>query len=292
MRPRSTKCWIIAFLAPSLLIFFGFYAYSFVTVLTSGFTNWRLGESISFAGISNYRKMFEDETFWQAFRNTMVWLLLHWTVLVGTSLLVALTTMKKTLGSRIVRILYLIPKMVPMAVVGFLFYFIFNPSVGLVNDFIHILGFENFNMNWFQDARTAFGTVTVTTIFYGGVFMLMISSEIAASPAEVFDSARVDGASELQIKLKIVLPLIRNIIGTCLILATVDCLKAFEVIYLTTSGGPGDLTMNLPILIFRTAMNNSNYGYANAIATVTIVIGAAAMLLITRIFGSGKEDKG
>lgn len=290
MSRKSDKKWIIIFLLPSLILFTGFYAYSIVTVFVTGFTDWRLGEQMSFAGISNFIKMFQDSTFLVSLKNTLLWLVLHWAVLVGVSLLVSLATIKQTRFNRIVRVIYLIPKMIPLAVIGFLYYFMFNPSIGLVNDFIRKIGFENFNINWFQDERTAFFAVTVTTIFYGGVYMLLLSSEIAAVPAEVYESAKVDGASDIQINVMIVMPLIKNIIGTCLILATVDCLKTFEVIYLTTSGGPGDLTMNLPVLIFRTAMTNSNYGYANAIATVTILIGAAAMLLITRIFRIGKDE--
>lgn len=289
MRSKKTKFWIAAFLLPTMILFLGFYAYSIITVFITGFTDWRLGEPIRFAGTGNYIKMFQDSTFIISLKNTLVWLVLHWAVLVGTSLMVALITIKKTRFSRIVRVIYLIPKMIPLAVIGFLYYFMFNPSIGLVNDFIRKLGFKDFSINWFQDTRTAFAAVTVTTIFYGGVFMLLISSEIAAIPSEVYESAKVDGATEFQINTRIVLPLIKNIIGTCLILATVDCLKTFEVIYLTTNGGPGDLTMNLPVLIFRTAMSNSNYGYANAVATVTILIGAAAMLLITKVFRIGKD---
>lgn len=287
---KSTRKWIVIFLLPSLILFLGFYAYSIITVFVTGFTDWKLGEQINFAGVSNFIKMFEDSTFLISLKNTLIWLVLHWVVLVGVSLLVSLATIKKTRFNRIVRVIYLIPKMIPLAVIGFLYYFMFNPTIGLVNDFIRQIGFEDFNLNWFQDERTAFFAVTVTTIFYGGVYMLLLSSEISAVPAEVYESAKVDGASDFQINVMIVLPLIKNIIGTCLILATVDCLKTFEVIYLTTSGGPGNLTMNLPVLIFRTAMTNSNYGYANAIATVTIFIGAAAMLLITKIFRMGKEQ--
>lgn len=289
MKSKSTKVWIVVFLLPTIVLFLGFYAYSIITVFVTGFTDWKLGEPISFVGISNFTKMFQDITFQVSLKNTLIWLVLHWIILVGISLLVALVTIKKTRFSRITRVIYLIPKMIPLAVIGFLYYFMFNPSIGLVNDFIRKLGFENFNVNWFQDTRTAFAAVTVTTIFYGGVFMLLISSEIAAIPAEVYESAKVDGASEFQINTMIVLPLIKNIVGTCLILATVDCLKTFEVIYLTTSGGPGELTMNLPVLIFRTAMTNSNYGYANAIAIVTILIGALSMLLITKVFRIGKD---
>ena len=289
MKSKKTKIWLAAFLAPTLILFLGFYAYSIITVGITGFTDWKLGEPIRFAGVDNFIKMFQDSTFHISFKNTIIWMALHCVILVGTSLLVALATLKKSRLSKAVRVIYLIPKMMPLAVIGFLFYFMFNPSIGLVNDFIRKIGFEDFNVNWFQDARTAFLAVTVTTIFYGGVFMLLISSEIAAIPTEVYESAKVDGATESQINRLIVMPLIKNIVGTCLILATVDCLKTFEVIYLTTSGGPGNLTMNLPVMIFRTAMNNSNYGYANAIAFVTILIGAAAMLLITKVFRIGKD---
>lgn len=291
MSRKSAKKWIVIFLIPSLILFLGFYAYSIITVFITGFTDWELGEPIRFSGVGNFINMFHDSTFLVSLKNTLVWLVLHWVVLVGVSLLVALATIKKTRFNRAVRVIYLIPKMIPLAVIGFLYYFMFNPSIGLVNDFIRRIGFEDFNLNWFQDERTAFLAVTVTTIFYGGVYMLLLSSEIAAVPAEIYESAKVDGASDFQINILIVMPLIKNIIGTCLILATVDCLKTFEVIYLTTSGGPGDLTMNLPVLIFRTAMTNSNYGYANAIATVTILIGAAAMLLITKIFRMGRSQE-
>lgn len=291
MRKKSVNKWIAVFLLPSLILFFGFYAYSIFTVFITGFTDWKLGEPINFAGLNNYVRMFQDPNFMISLKNTLIWLILHWIVLVGVSLLVSLVTIKKTRFNRVVRVIYLIPKMIPLAVIGFLYYFMFNPSIGIVNDFIRKIGFSDFNLNWFQDERTAFFAVTVTTIFYGGVYMLLLSSEIAAVPSEVYESAKVDGASELQINIMIILPLIKNIIGTCLILATVDCLKTFEVIYLTTSGGPGNLTMNLPVLIFRTAMTNSNYGYANAIATITILIGAASMLLITKIFRIGKNQE-
>lgn len=289
MKTKSTKIWIVLFLLPTLVLVFGFYAYSILSVFITGFTEWRLGESIRFIGLANFQKMFQNPTFHVALKNTLIWLALHWVVLVGISLLVALATIKKTWFSKTVRVIYLIPKMIPLAVIGFLYYFLFNPSIGLVNDFIRKIGVENFYLNWFQDTRTAFFTVTVTTIFYGGVYMLLLSSEISAIPAEVYESAKVDGATETQINMMIVLPLIKNIIGTCLILATVDCLKTFEVIYLTTNGGPGDLTMNLPVMIFRTAMSNSDYGYANAIASVTILIGAVAMIVIKKIF-HGREE--
>lgn len=289
MKLKSTKFWIVIFLLPTIILFLGFYAYSIITVISTGFIKWQLGEPMKFIGVNNFVRMFNDSSFQISLKNTLIWLVLHWGVLVGVSLLVALATIKQSRFSRITRIIYLIPKMMPISVIAFLYYFMLNPSIGLVNDFIRKVGFNNFNINWFIDSRTAFGAVTVTTIFYGGIFMLLISSEIAAIPLEVFEAAKVDGASEYQINIKIVLPLIKNIIGTCLILATVDCLKTFEVIYLTTSGGPGDLTMNLPVLIFRTAMTNSNYGYANAIGTITILIGSLSMLFITKVFRIGKD---
>jgi raffinose/stachyose/melibiose transport system permease protein len=287
---KRNVVWIIVFLFPTILLLVFFYAYSIVTVAGASFFEWRLGSKMTFAGLQHFKTMIQDRVFIASFKNTIIWLVLHWVVLTGTALLMALLTAKKTKFARFSRVCYLIPNMVPLATIGFLFYFIFNPSIGLVNGAVSAIIGKPFVLNWFANGRTAFFSVTITTILYGGVYALLMSSEISAIPEEVYESANIDGANPLQANLYIVLPLLRNILGTCLILSTVQCLKTFEVIYLTTSGGPGIITMNLPVLIFRTALNNNNYGYANAVSLVTIIMGVACIGIITKSLRLGKSD--
>jgi len=231
--------------------------------------------------------MANDAVFLISFTNTFKWLLLYWTILVGCALLTALLISKKSKVSRMVRVIYLLPNILPSAVIGLLFNFMFNPSVGLVNDVIKKLWDPDFALNWFQNVHTAFFTVTATTIFYGGVFTLIFCAEISAISQEVYESAEIDGVNKFQKHFYITLPLLKNIIGTTLILATVQCLRTFDVIYMTTMGGPGSETMNLPLLIYKTAMNNLNFGYANAMSLVTILIGMITIGLISRLMKVG-----
>lgn len=277
------------FLLPCILLFLFFYAYPTITVFVTSITKWKLGEPIEFNGIENFIKLFQDEVVIKALINTIKWMIIAWVLQIGISLLVALLTRKISGFNRFVKVTYLIPNMISLSVIGFISYFIFNPSIGIANEVIRCF-VKDFSLNWYQDISTAFFTVTITTIFYGGISTLMMSSEIAAIPEEILESARIDGASEFQLNIKIILPMIKNIIGTTLILATVNALKSFEVIYMTTNGGPGSETMNFPILIYRTAMLNNNYGYSNALSIITILIGIIAMLFISKIFHVGKSD--
>lgn len=283
------RTWIIVFLAPTLLFFVLFYVYPLATIFVSSFTDWQLATEMRFNGLDNYRKLLTDRDFKVGFSNTIKWLLIHWFVYVGMGLTVALLTAKKKWFSRFVRTVYLIPNMIPIAALTFLFYFIFNPSIGPVNSLLNLIGLGEYALNWYQDTRTAFLTVTLTSVLFGGILSLLISAELSSIPGEIYEAAKIDGANELKTALYVTLPLLRNIIGTAMILATVHVLKSFEIIYLTTLGGPGNETVNLPILIFRMAMNNNNLSYSNTIAVITILIGIVSILVMTRLFRMGRS---
>jgi raffinose/stachyose/melibiose transport system permease protein len=197
--------------------------------------------------------------------------------------------MRRDKFSRFVKVVYLIPNMIAVAALARLFYSFFQPSYGLVNQFIQWIGFSDFEMNWYMDPRTAFLSVTLTSILFAGIITLIVSSEIAAIPASIYEAATIDGATGTQVHRYITLPMLRNIIATSLILASTGALKMFEVIYLTTNGGPGNQTMNLSLLLYKTAMSDNDYGYANAIGTVIFVLGIGIILFITKLSKLGQS---
>ena len=88
----------------------------------------------------------------------------------------------------------------------------------------------------------------------------------------------------------IILPLLRNVIGTCVILAATSMLKEFEMIFLTTKGGPYNLTYNMPLYLYKTAMMSNNYGYANAIGTLLIGVGVVVVIVINTVFKFGQAE--
>jgi len=280
---KNTRKWIIIFIIPAIIIFSLFYAYPFFSVIATSMTEWRLTETPVFNGFTNYINLFKDKVFIKSLGNVAKWLVLSWTIYVGLGVLIALLTRKQNKFNKFVKVTYLIPNMISIAALAMTFYFIFQPSFGVVNSVIRGLGFTDFSQNWYFQYNTAFSTVTLTTILFAGLITILVASEISAVPDSVMESAKVDGAKEWQVNVYIILPMIKNIIGTSLILATVQVLKVFEVIFLTTGGGPGSQTMNLSVYLYNNALKENNFGYANAIGTMIIIIGVVSIIAINKI---------
>ena len=89
---------------------------------------------------------------------------------------------------------------------------------------------------------------------------------------------------------KVILPMTRNTLGTCVIVAATSMLKEFELIYLTTNGGPGNRTLNLPLYIYKTAFTENNYGYSNSLSVLLITAGVLIVMLINRLFRMDQSD--
>jgi len=115
------------------------------------------------------------------------------------------------------------------------------------------------------------------------------TAEMGAVDKEIYEAARVDGAKPWQLDRYITLPLMKNIFGTCVTLASVAMVSQFDIIYMTTKGGPGNSTLNLPIYLYKAATLENNYGKANAVGVVQISIGLLLVLLVQRIFMEKKE---
>jgi raffinose/stachyose/melibiose transport system permease protein len=154
-------------------------------------------------------------------------------------------------------------------------------------NFLHL---EEFAHNWSFEPSTAFLSVTATWLLYAGLIMLLVLTEIGTIPASLYEAADLDGASQWQKDLFITLPQLRNVIGTCIIIASTSKLKEFELIYLTTKGGPGTETMNLPLYLYNTAITQNNFGYSNMIGTVLIALGLVLIYIISRAFRIASDE--
>ena len=282
---KGNRIGFAIFLTPSILLFVLIFAAPIATVIGSSFTDWRMNRPPSFIGVSNYIELFtNDRSFSAALFNTMKWIVLQSTINVGMGLLVALLTANKKPFLRFVKVAYLVPSVISSSALAMIFFFVFHPTLGLVNNIIRLLWNPEFNQNWYFQSNTAFMAVTLTTIFFAGTFCLLFSAQIASIPEAIFESVRIDGASGLATIFYITLPMIRHIIGTCMILAAAGAIKTFEVIYLTTGGGPGTKTINLSVYLYNIQMRSDRYGYGNAVGTIMIILGVAVIALINRIF--------
>lgn len=288
---KVQKWKLAAFLLPCLLLFALIYLIPLIMVVVSSFFEWKAGGVFNFIGIQNYINAFtNDDRMLIALRNTGIWVLLQSTVHVGLGTIIAFMLARKMRGWKVLRTIYMIPNVVSAAALGVIFLNVFNPKYGLLNSIIGQITGTSFQKNWFFEENSAFMTVTWSWLLYTGMIIIVVLAGILAIPEDVTEAARIDGATEMQINLQIRLPLIRPVLGTSVILAATSMLREFELIYLTTNGGPGDLTLNLPLYLYKTSMTDNNYGYANMMGVVLIVAGIVAVQAINKLFRMNESD--
>ena len=288
---ESSKMETGSVLLPCLLLFALIYLIPLIMVVVSSFFEWKAGGVFNFIGIQNYINAFtNDDRMLIALRNTGIWVLLQSTVHVGLGTIIAFMLARKMRGWKVLRTIYMIPNVVSAAALGVIFLNVFNPKYGLLNSIIGQITGTSFQKNWFFEENSAFMTVTWSWLLYTGMIIIVVLAGILAIPEDVTEAARIDGATEMQINLQIRLPLIRPVLGTSVILAATSMLREFELIYLTTNGGPGDLTLNLPLYLYKTSMTDNNYGYANMMGVVLIVAGIVAVQAINKLFRMNESD--
>lgn len=288
---KNNKKWIIIFLIPSVILFILIFAYPLINVFYTSFFHSTIYDKQYFVGFQNYISLFtNDDTFKTALKNTIVWILLQSTIHVTFGVIVAIVLAKKIRGWKVARAAFMVPNIISAAALGMLFLNIFDPEIGFINGFMKVIGWKNFNVNWFANSSTSFFSVTITWILYAGLITLLVMSEIGAIPETVYEAAKIDGANDLQIDLFIILPNLKNIIQTAVILASTSMITQFDLIYITTGGGPGDSTMNLGLYLYKVANLQGNYGVSNAIGVVQIVVGLVTVFLVAKIFSFGKKN--
>jgi len=275
-----------------MALFAFIYAAPIITVIVTSFTKYTAFETPSFIGLSNFKTIFSDNDFLISIKNTVIWVLLQSSFHVGLGLAVALTMRRRPKGWKLLRTAYLIPNIVPTAATGVMFTLLFNPSFGVVSDLYTRLGISSPVPNLFGNSGYAFWIVTATWIFYSAFNTIIFLSEINAIDRQIYEAASIDGATPWQMDLYITLPLLKNVIGTCVVLASVAMVSQFDIIYVTTKGGPGTATLNLPIYLYKTAMLENNYGKANAVGVIQIILGISLVLLIRWLFRTRDKING
>lgn len=290
MNTKNKKIWIFLFTIPCMILFALVYAAPIITVFYTSLCDYTAFNSPAFQGIKNFITIFSDSDFICSIRNTLLWVVLQSTIHVGVGLAMALVLRRKPKGWKFARTAYMIPNIIPTAATGVMFTLLLNPMFGIVKPIMDFLGIDYAMVpNLFGNSRYAFWTVTATWILYSGFNTIIFLAEMGAVSKEIYEAAAIDGATPWQADRYITLPLMRNVCGTCVTLASVAMVSQFDIIYMTTKGGPGTSTLNLPIYLYKAATLENNYGKTNAVGVVQIIIGITLVILIKGLFREKKE---
>jgi raffinose/stachyose/melibiose transport system permease protein len=274
-------------LLPAIVVFTTFFLVPLGVVVVTSLTDWGpIGSS--YVGLHNFRVLFSDHVFWQALRNTAAFSAAAVLIQVPVGVAIAIILSRQIRGWRVLRTIYFLPNVVSGAALGMVYLTFYNPRYGLLNSILGALGFSS-SRDWLFDVDTALPAVAATWVLTAGVIMILVMAEIAAIPDDVTEAARVDGASPWQVTRHITLPLLRNIIGVCVILVLLFTLAYFDGVYVMTGGGPANHTLTLSLYAFQ-QYSDSSWGYANAIGTVLVVFGFVVMAAVRRLFRVGQRD--
>ncbi len=274
--------YIYIFLIPSIVIFLFFYLIPIGTVFVTSFTEWKGRGGLTITWLDNYIRLFQSQSFLTSLKNLLLWTIIAATLHVGYGVIVALVIFQKPFGHKFTRAVFMVPNVISVAAWAIIFRFIFDNDMGVVNKVIRVFN-PDFNVQWLITPGYAFWVVTFTWLFFAAVVTLLVQGDLMAIPKELHDSAQIDGASRVRRIFSIDLPLCRNSIGTAIITSITARIVMYESIKLTTKGGPGNSTMNIPILMVN-KIQEYQHGYANSMAVIMILIGLITMVVVNKLF--------
>lgn len=231
---------------------------------------------------SNYIDLFESGDIQLYFKNTFVFVTGVVVIQFVIAFVVAQLLNSKIRGRHLMRGLFLLPWTVPTVVVALLWVWLLQPQYGVINYILgDVLKIVEPNQLWTQHPQLAMVSVMVPTIWRQmPLMMVLLLAALQSVPTELREAAQIDGATELRIIWHVVMPLIRPVIGSTVLLAIINNFQMFVIIFSMTGGGPVDRTTTLSIGTYDYAFTNFNYGAGAAIGVLWLV----ALIVITVIY--------
>ena len=273
-------------LLPALILFTVFFLIPIGMLVSTSFTEWSV-LGVRWLGGRNWDRLVHDAIFWKALRNTAVYAGAALLVQIPLAVICAMALSTRIRGWRAFRTILFIPVVISGAAYALVFSMVYNSRYGLMNQALGVVGL-NRHHDWLFDTGTALPAMVATYIFAIGFFMILVLAEITSIPAELYEAAEVDGASQVQRHTRITLPLLRSVIGTCVLLSLLSTLALFDIVFILTQGGPNDATLTLTVYAFR-KYTADQWGYASTIGVATVLFGLMVIITVRRIFRIGER---
>ena len=289
MKILRDKKAIAVFLLPAFIVYSVIVMVPILVSIYYSCLDWNGIGKKTFVGFNNYIKLFGDSVFRQAFGNNIIYIVIVMVLQLGFgfSIAVLLTYLKK--GRGFIQTVYYIPSVITVIAISQLFtgFYSYEP-LGLFNIFRKMLGMEP--IAFLSDYKTVLWAVaSVEGWQYIGIYMIIFYSALVSVSPDILEAARIDGATELQILVKIRIPAIANVIMLSCILSLVGALRGFAAPMNMTKGGPNHRSEILATYMYKKAFTSRDYGYGSAIAVIIVVLSIIGVLLISKYMDGENE---
>jgi raffinose/stachyose/melibiose transport system permease protein len=242
----------------------------------------------TFVGLQNYADLFtQDQVFWIALKNNAVWLVVALLLPTSIGLGLALLLNLKFRGSAVFRSVFYFPAVLSLAVVGLIWTWIYHPDLGLLNQVLGSLGLKALQRNWLADPNVALYPVIIAATWSAvGLPMLLFLAGLQTVPVELLEAAKVEGAGPVRRFIHVTFPLLRETTLIVLAITAINALKAYDIVYAMTNGGPANRTQLLSTWMYFLTYNYNTVGRGTAIAVVlfslTLIFAIPYLRVMTR----------
>jgi multiple sugar transport system permease protein len=264
----------LAFVAPALLFVLVFVAYPFAQMVWVSFNSWSLISPPSFIGLGNYERMISDQQFWVSLRYSLWYTLLITPVLMIGGYLIAILVTANSAVRRLTRTIVFLPVVIGLGVSSLLWYWLFNPTFGLVNRGLSDIGVIDEPILWLgvdTDLSTWAIIASVTWKVLGFGVILFVAA-MQSIPTEINEAAIADGASLRQRTRWVTLPLTRRTVLLVTLISVIGSLLAFDQFYIMTAGQPFNSTATAVFYIYLNSFPYLKLGYGAALSLVLAAI--------------------
>jgi multiple sugar transport system permease protein len=281
----------VILLLPSVLLFVVLLLYPLAYVIyVSFFSKSLLSPQMAFVGLDNYTALLASGEYWNALKNSVIWAGGTVSLQVGLGVAVALLLHQAFSGRAVARGLVLFPYMVPIISVTLTWLLMFTAlRYGVVNYLLMEFGLIDAPIAWLV-SNPMLTVVLVGVWKYFPFVVIVVLARLQLIPQDLYEAAKIDGASTLALFTDITLPQLRNVLFVVVLLRTIWMFNNFEVVYLLTGGGPLRATMTLPILVYEEAFGSFRMGQGAAVAVTMFLFLLIVLSIYFRLFRRAEES--
>ena len=270
--------------------FLGFAVFTVIPVIMGfiiSLTDYQGFPGFKFVGFSNYVTMFHDALFLSALKNNIIYAVLVVPLTLIASLLLALVLNQGIKFDGFFKTIFFFPNLTSMVAIGCVALMIFEPSGGIVNQMLHFMGVATKDLpKWFNATSTALITVVLVVVWKtAGYYMIIFLGGLKNIPTHLYEAAEIDGANKWQCFWNVTWPMLSPTTFMVAVLCFISSFQVFDIIQITTNGGPGRATSVLVYRVYKEAFQNWKMGYASAIAYFLFLI----IFIITIIQWRGQK---
>jgi multiple sugar transport system permease protein len=286
-RGNTTIAWL--FITPAIVGFLVFYAYPTLRGIYLSFTEFHVLTPPKWIGLANFQQLFADSVFWHSLVVTIYFVVLS----VAFGLIFSLVTavvMHRLTKSTVVRGLVLLPFLISGVVAALTWSWMLDSQLGIVN----ILLTKLFGINGIEflgSGNWAIPSLAMINVWkWMGYFAILIFAGLQTIPLDVYEAGRLDGASEVQMFRRLTLPLLRPVLVMVVILNIIGSFQVFDIVSVTTEGGPANASNVLQMYIYNVAFQQFNFGYAATMSLALFVMLIAVTFMQLRLGRANESD--